>query len=154
MPSLHRRLLACFRALVWALCLAVPLQAAAVAARGSLHLPTSAPTGNSASVAVAAMVHADHHAAAIDADANAARSSALQPPCHGDGDSAEAPAPASHHAQHKCSSSCAACCIASALPSAAAPLPVTRGGDVLASTPSWATLSCSSARLERPPRAS
>jgi hypothetical protein len=150
MPPLHRHLLASFRALVWALCLAVPLQAAAVAARGSMHLPAPAPIGNSPAVAVAPMVHADHHAAAIEADANAAQSSALLPPCHGDG--ADASAPAHHPAQHKCSSSCAACCIAAALPSAATSLPQPRGGDVLASTSCWATLSCGDTRLERPPR--
>lgn len=153
MPSLHRHLLACFRALVWALCLAVPLQAAAVAARSGLQLSAPLPTSDS-SLHVAAAAHAADPDAATSA-ATASTQSVGQPPCHGDGDigSAEAPAPASPHAQHKCSSSCAACCIATALPSATAPLPQPRGGDVLASTPCWATLSCGSTRLERPPRA-
>ena len=143
MLPLHRRLLACFRALVWALCLAVPLQAAAVAVRGS-QLPAAQQRKAGEQAAPQALPDAGQQVLASDG----------QHPCHPDHGAASADHQSQeHHQQHKCSSSCAACCIASALPSSATTLPQPGGGDVLASAPSWATLSCSSARLERPPRA-
>lgn len=140
--ALHRRLLACFRALVWALCLAVPLQAAAVAARSSLLTAAPQQAGSAARHETPAA-----HAAGSDADVHHRHAaSASLPPCHQDQDAKQT------HQQHKCSSSCAACCIASALPSGATLLPQPCGADVLASTPAWATLSFSGPRLERPPR--
>jgi hypothetical protein len=152
MLPLHRRLLACFRALVWALCLAVPLQAAAVAVRGS-QLPAG--QQRIGSELPAAQQPAPQ---AMPEGAHQLAASVDQHPCHPDLGAASADQHKQqqqqpHHQQHKCSSSCAACCIATALPSSATALPQPGGANVLASTPTWATLSCSSPRLERPPRA-
>lgn len=130
------------RALIWVLCLALPLQAAAVvgmAGCGPLSLPQQ---GSSEAAGAAHHEHSNHAAAGASVQSH---EQAQQPhDDHAPGDKAQA--------QRQCSA-CAACFVGAALPCAAVLLPAPAGHAVQHGVPAWASLSCCGARLDRPPRA-
>ncbi|MBA4342164.1 MAG: hypothetical protein C0423_08435 [Methylibium sp.] len=126
------------RTLIWVLCLALPLQAAAVAGMsgcGSMSIGWSGGAADSGELQPAP----HHHEASQTASADA--------PLH-DGH-------AMHDAadlDHKQCSACAACFVGAALPSATLALASAAGHPVQYSGTEWVNLSCSPSRLERPPR--
>lgn len=133
------------RTLLWALCLALPLQVATAASLLACAMPAgqSAPSQPSPPEHQAhAMTHeVQHHSTA---HAHHAPSAHAQ-----DGDSGHDDA---GPGAHKCSA-CAACCTGAALPCRVEPLPLASGHPVQSANEAWFRLSASIAPLERPPRA-
>jgi hypothetical protein len=131
------------RTLIWVLCLALPLQAAAVAAMSGCgpiasdlasRMPTSASPGDAS--AHEHQVHTGHQMASAAATADDA---------HGPHSGADQ--------DHQQCSACAACFVGAALPSAAVALAAPAGHAVQHGVGEWASLCGTPDRLERPPRA-
>ncbi len=126
------------RTLIWVLCLALPLQAAAVVGMsgcGPLATGWAGLTTDSVELQTAPQHHEASHAASADVpmhDAHAMHDAADQ--------------------DHQQCSACAACFVGAALPSATLALASAAGHPVQYSGTEWVNLSCSPSRLERPPR--
>ncbi|MDC6165994.1 hypothetical protein [Paucibacter sp. XJ19-41] len=113
------------RALIWALALALPLQA----------------------MAATLMLGCGDHGGRQSTHSSAQHDAGPEHAHHAE----DAPAHADHQVGHQCSA-CAACCVGAALPSAMPPLPSPAGHGVHIAQPEAARLSITMAGLERPPR--
>ncbi len=132
------------RTLLWALCLALPLQLAAAASLLACAMPAQQ-GGTSEQSAPQRQGHAPAHDALHHSTAHASQHPADH--AHGEGGHDDA-----GQGAHKCSA-CATCCTGAALPCRVEPLPLASGHPVQTANEAWFTLSASIAPLERPPRA-
>lgn len=126
------------RTLIWVLCLALPLQAAAVAGMsgcGSVSIGWIAAAADKGEPQTPPHHHEASHADAADA------------PLHDGHDMHDAA-----DLDHQQCSACAACFVGAALPSARMALATAPGHAVQYSGAEWVSLDCSPSRLERPPR--
>ncbi len=124
------------RALIWALALALPLQAMAAA----LMLGCGDHGGRESTQTSA---HQPNHQQEHGAD--------LEHVHHAQDAPTQVDHQGGHQAGHQCSA-CAACCVGAALPSAMPPLPNPAGHGVHIAQPEATRLSITMAGLERPPR--
>ncbi|WP_397534324.1 hypothetical protein [Roseateles sp.] len=126
------------RTLIWVLCLALPLQAAAVVGMsgcGSVPIGWSAAAAGSVELPTPLQHHEAAHAASDDASLHDG---------HAMHDAADL--------NHQQCSACAACFVGAALPSTPMALASAAGHPVQYSGAEWVSLDCSPSRLERPPR--